>query len=580
MSFAVKVHAAETFVRGRFGKTSWNLEPSLVDHLDGYGRLQFQTGASEGKTRVIKSGKHRTVYRVELPGGTYFYKHYRSVKWHDTLQNLLRPTKAEREWDGIQTIRRFGVKTVEPVGVGVVDHTGFRGDSFLITREIENTVQLDDLLETASPSEGTLSDRAKIIEELACITATLHNNGFVHRDYHAGNFLVRNVGLRPEVFLLDLHPTFQTKRFRRSHAGQMIGQLNHFLSRFASRADSLRFFDAYWYFLSTSRRELFFPVGSTRDEYVRHLAQICDDVQAQSWLKADRKWRRGNRRLLIHSSSQRHSRCVSMMGKRFLRDLSDCPDRLFEQPFQLEWVKNSDHRKVARVGIPLDSQNVHAYYKMQTLSKFRHAAFSFQGGSHVRQAWEFGHAFLRRGIPTPKPLAFVERNEGPECRHYLLTEAAPNCVALSAFYDVYLHEMPARDANDWLNRHARKFGEVIAKLHAARFDHRDLKSNNMLVANDFSRTEISLLDLDAARRWVVLPQARVTQNLARMNRSTLDCPTVSLTHRLRFLRSYLGSHFQSEWKSYWKRIAKRAVKFTQQSLASDADNRDNQRKAA
>lgn len=557
MSLNVSNSAMSRFVQKKSGNTDWVLrddiaKPELIELfscvVEGQGTVTKD---------IVKSGRHRTVYRVPTKAGNVYLKHYRACDWSNWFQNAIRLTKAEREWRGINSIRRFGINTVEPLALGINKRHGIAGDSFIVTKEIEQTIPLDTFLASNQLDLLSSSMRTDVIQKLACITATLHNNGLIHRDYHAGNFLLRQQAGSASVFLLDLHPLAKLKSLRLWHAEQMLGQLNHFISRFVSRADRLRFFDEYWFYLSSACRELYYHAKQTRREIEQSIEQRCHRVQLQSWNKADRKWRRGNRRLLIHHSNSLHARCLSSLGTDFLEQLVKTPDRLFKQPFQLNWIKQSNHRKVSRVGFPLDGTMHHAFYKMLTVSPSREVLFRFQGGSHVRQAWEFGHALLRRGIPTPKPWAFVEQKCEHESRHFLLTEAASNSVALSAFYDVYLREMDSVDAHRWIKRHAKSLGTIIAQLHASRFDHRDLKSNNVMVSHDFSETKLLLLDLDAVRRWPVLPRLRVIQNLARMNRSTLDCPVVSLTHRLRFLKSYLGERFSQNWKNLWMDIAKR-----------------------
>jgi hypothetical protein len=110
----------------------------------------------------------------------------------------------------------------------------------------------------------------------------------------------------------------------------------------------------------------------------------------------------------------------------------------------------------------------------------------------------------------------------------------------------------------WRNRMLTHLAGQLQRLHASRFDHRDLKFQNILVSGDAESIACWLLDLDAVRRWPIrLPRSRAVQNIARLNASTTLYRMFSIADRLRFLKTYLGSSFARDWKWWWRQIDRR-----------------------
>jgi hypothetical protein len=176
--------------------------------------------------------------------------------------------------------------------------------------------------------------------------------------------------------------------------------------------------------------------------------------------------------------------------------------------------------------------------------------------SAVRRSWELGHALLRRGIDTPMPLLFVERQARQSRRQYLLTEAVPETVGAAEFVETQWRAMSAAGRRDWLESHARRLAQQMRRLHDAGFDHRDLKFANLLVARDPADPRVWLIDLEGVRVWRRLPAGRAVQNLARINVSALVMRIRGNAARLRFLKWYLGANWPGEWKWWWRRVAR------------------------
>lgn len=248
--------------------------------------------------------------------------------------------------------------------------------------------------------------------------------------------------------------------------------------------------------------------------------------------------------------------------------LHNFPELLFRERVR-RWCKQSDGRRVAEVSLPEAAGERIAFYKcIERSGPIKRLLAPFRR-STVRHAWEIGHAFLRDGIATPEPLDFVDSGTAAQGRQYLLTAAIPDSVTLATFCSVHAPQFSADEFQVWLRGSLQSLADQVRRMHDCRYDHRDLKFDNILVSI-ISPRRTWFLDLDAVRRWPRLPAWsgrsssrglpfwRAVQNIARLNVSALLLPMFRHTDRLRFLAIYLGSDFRAEWKWWWRNIARRS----------------------
>lgn len=426
----------EGFVRRRIGKQEWHVRPDLGDEFLGPGGLRLDEWIAAGVAVVVKSGPHRTVYRLSLPSGVYYLKHYKLAGPRAWLQNNLRPCRAYREAAASVSVREAGIDTAEAVAVGRVTTGPFSRDSFFVTREIPGVVALDEVVRDAAgvstadsrapastlrgrdaPGMSPVVLRQAITQQLAVLTAALHRGGLFHADYHAGNVLVRPGGDGGRLWLIDLHPlraVRMTVRRRRA----MLGMLAASLAPHATRADRRRFFGAYRAALGVGE--------DVRAVEEASAAEVCRRQQ-----RADRKWRRGNRRVVILDGDGVECRGLAELGRERLIALRDLA-------MSLDGAARRDPRPR---GI---------------------CVRRLPGGKAARSAWEVGHALLRRGFPIAKPLLFVSNtHEG-----LLITDRPGESVPLASWC-VGLGTSILPSVRD---RTLAALGRLLRRLHEAGFD--------------------------------------------------------------------------------------------------------------
>ena len=181
---------------------AWTIEASLVKTLlPAIERLTAGCAARQG-IETVKTGPHRTVYRLSLAEGRFYLKHFRIADGKALLQNIVRPSKAEIEWRAAKNIARFGLPTFEGVALGQLSRRGIIHDSFLVSREIPQAVPLDqfvvveiETVKRASIARATACRQSELRQSLAVglgeLAARLHVAAVAHADFHAANILVQ-----------------------------------------------------------------------------------------------------------------------------------------------------------------------------------------------------------------------------------------------------------------------------------------------------------------------------------------------------------------------------------------------------
>ena len=174
--------------------------------------------ATEGE--VYRELEARRTYRFEFNNKDFFAKVHRGVGWKEIIDNLVRLRApvlgAYNEWWALHKLRSLGIDTMKPVAFGKKGRNPARQQSFLVTEALEKMSSLEDICEQWKSAPPDYVFKKTIVEKLASITRTLHDNGVNHRDYYLCHFLLpdstveqfakgtrKNNSIR--LYLIDLH---------------------------------------------------------------------------------------------------------------------------------------------------------------------------------------------------------------------------------------------------------------------------------------------------------------------------------------------------------------------------------------
>ncbi|HEY3787753.1 MAG TPA: lipopolysaccharide kinase InaA family protein [Urbifossiella sp.] len=548
----------------------WHLAPNAWHFFDDSG-LDLDRWIDDGSAQIVKTGSHRTVYRVELPIGTVFVKHCRINGLRAWFREVLRPAKARLEFENLLAVQNRGIASVVPLAWGVSDCL-WPGESFLITRSLDGFAPFLEHL------EGPLSagDCRELAGSLGRFIAKLHDSGIAHPDPHPGNLLVATTDGRCFA-LIDLHAIRLSRPLSWSESRANLVLFNRWFQLRASRTDRLRFWKAY----RQSRLTLPVPVEDQFADQARAVERGTAASNLRFWASRRSRCRGANRyfqcvrtkltteaqrkieengdkprigffnhashfvlsvlsssvssvTLWLKSSSQMRGHAVRDIPEEKVNNLTANPDSHFEQ-CGIRILKDSRTSTVAELPGNLILKRVNVRHWFEPIKNLLRP-------SAVLRSWMNGHALRDRWLPTPRPLAVWHRYRfGLPAEGYLLTEKV-EATPLTE---------PSRSSLFQLAR-------TLRQMHDRGISHRDLKASNILLEG--GRDPV-LIDLVGVRLGKKVSFRQRAKELARLNASFLASPFATRSERLRFLRTYLsaGDGHLAGWKNWWNAISRATV---------------------
>ncbi|MCI0704772.1 MAG: hypothetical protein L0241_27255 [Planctomycetia bacterium] len=535
----------------RVGGRVWHLSPE--------GEIAFRSAGpdldawiKDGSAVVVKSGPHRTVYRVALACGVVYVKHCRINGPRAWLREVLRPPKAQLEFENAARLRSLGIGAAVPLAWGTRD-THWPGESFLITRDLAPAIPFTDFIEERFPNFAPDVQRAirrQLARELARFLALLHDHGIAHPDPHPGNLLIELPDSRvPKFSLLDVHAVRFGSALSWAESRANLILYNRWFQLRASRSDRLRF----WHIYRASRETLSLR-GAEQVAAGKELERATLASNRRFWLARTARFEGTHRTIRRVRVGNVRGIAVRDLPEEFLRTLLADPDAIFTQP-GAKLLKQCVSSTVAEVQIATPDGIREVILKRVNVRNTLGTLKNLFRSSGARRSWILGHGLCERWLPTPRPLAMVHRYKCGllPAEGYLLTEKVPEAIGLP---EAVLACRDTRILRAWSERLAR----VVRAMHDRGISHRDLKAPNVMLqgaARDPESAVPVLIDLVGVRASSdSVPFVRRAKELARLNVSFLAMPHVTRTERLRFLRIYLAAgESKADWKKWWKAVS-------------------------
>jgi serine/threonine protein kinase len=532
------------------GGVRWQMRPGL-EPLFGPDGLRLGEWLATGQAHAVKDGPHRTVYHVVLPEQDFYLKHNRQADRRAWLRDLVRPSKARSEYEHALAVAARGVPTVEPLALGEPCRGTRPRHSFLITRTLPETRPLNSFLESTLsqwPARRCARLRQRLAVALGQLLARMHDAGITHHDLHPGNLLLRlNADDRPELFLIDLHAVRlgAPLSWRARRANLII--LNRWFMLRSEYTDRLRCWRAY-------------SCQSKIPNAARDLERATLASNLRFWKGRDRRCRERNRHFQRLHGADVAGHVVADLTPEVLAPLLADPDAPFERPGVVV-LKSSPSSAVVEFDLPGPRGPRRVIYKRFAVTRWSDPWAALFRPTPAMRSYVMGHGLLLRCLPTPRPLAVWHRyRHGLPHEGYLLTEKFSDALELLPFVN-HLATLPAAQRLALLRCLIDRIAHLLSTLHQRRMSHRDLKAANLLVSGVSGLAaggdiRICLIDLVGVRRPLKLRRSRRVQNLARLNTSFLNHPSLTRTDRLRFLRVYLrwGLRGRVGWKRWWRQI--------------------------
>jgi tRNA A-37 threonylcarbamoyl transferase component Bud32 len=552
LSFARDSAAAEPASEHRAGRIHWQVLPGWDRLLFGPHGLRLEEWREAGLVRVIKHGSHRTVYRVDLPERTFFLKHYRIVAPLMAVRHLLRSSSARREWRNALEVTRRRVPTITPVALGEQYRGGLVRDCFFVSEAIPDSCTLEDYAAQylpRLPRPRHVRQRRLLTLALARLCADAHRAGVFHKDFHAGNVLVRldtcdasaAAGGSPQLHLIDLP------------AMRFSGPLDWPASR-----DNLVMLAASWIDHSSMTERWRFWRAYLAERPDLRLADrkaAVHEIARGSAVRVRKTIRQRDKRALANNRDYYRLVRPSAVGygvtdlaREELKRLLDCPSVPLHEA--VETIKHTRSTVVVKARLSLSGEATFVAYKRARYKHWWKALLAVFRRSRSLRAWYLGHALLQRGIATARPVCVCEpRRRGLRWESYLAAEWIEG-EDLQTFVQRIRGSSPAAR---WAKARvaAVTLGRLLGRMHAWHVAHRDLKAANLMVVDRREQIEAYLIDLDGVRLLRRISPRRRARNLARLATSIAAHPWVTRTLRLRFLRAYLEElpDNQRDWKA-------------------------------
>lgn len=181
------------------------------------------------------------VIRVERGGVCYYVKRY----WGGGkgLRRFVGRPRVKAEWQNLKNFAKWGIPTAPIVAYGLERRFGSFVRGALVTRELENTLDMAHMAKHQGSRFSDPSWVATISTQLARATRTLHDHHFAHNDLKWRNLLVNE---RAELFLIDC-PTgaFWWGPLLSYRVVKDLACLDKVASKVLSRSQRLRFYLQY-----------------------------------------------------------------------------------------------------------------------------------------------------------------------------------------------------------------------------------------------------------------------------------------------------------------------------------------------
>lgn len=160
---------------------------------------------------IYRQLEGRCTLRVCINQKYYFIKRHQGVGWKEIFKNILQLRwpilSAKNEKLAIERLEQLSISVPKIVGYGWRGWNPANKQSFLITRELPHFITLEDLAKQWIHNPPSFQVKKGIIQSVAHIARTLHENGLNHRDFYLCHFLLDLIEYPRsiKIYLIDLH---------------------------------------------------------------------------------------------------------------------------------------------------------------------------------------------------------------------------------------------------------------------------------------------------------------------------------------------------------------------------------------
>ena len=365
-----------------------------------------------------------------------------------------------REEKGIRALKEAGIKTQPLLFKGLLKPGC---EPVLVFRMIDRATNFADVWKQVT-SDNT---HAQLLRQIVLIIADQHEAGLTHDDLHMGNFILAG----NDIYTIDGDAVNVHNRGKPLSEPKSLENLGLFFGKIYPQFDRL-VPDAFNMYLEKRAwpkntvlcnrltKEIRHQYKKNKKKYLKRIYRECSAFICQkSW-----------GRFLVYDRNYNTEKMV-----RFLAD----PDALIDMN---RLLKKGNTATVALVEV--DGQRL--VVKRYNIKNTWHALRRCLRPSRAWNSWRNAHMLAVLGIPTPKPIALLEKRWGPfRSKAYFITEYVDGIDVYHLFHSDKVKEIQYQDL-------VKQFGELFQQFANAFISHGDFKATNFI----FSGGELIVTDLD------------------------------------------------------------------------------------
>ena len=480
----------------------------ILDHLPPTFFDDPFTSIQEIGGEGIKESKWRRAGLFCLPNGRrIFLKRDKTKGWMEGLKYLFSPSKGQKEFLIASQLEERNLNIPKPLGWMERIRKGFIRESYYLSEAIGTGVSF---IEEVSKSKEPAS-----IIELAKAVRKFQEAGLFHQDLHGGNFLWDGDFL----FLTDLHRAKIVKSLSLHQKLWNLSHLFHSLRSMWGEEEQLQFLNQYF--------EGRFDDSQKKEMLLQKIYPVMDRLQKRQWRSRTKRCLKESTEFMVQrEKGVRYFHRRDFPLERLKRVIVEHQTLVKERPFSL--IKFSPEVNVSI----LDDEGERICLKQFCYPYFWGRAKEYLRRSKGLKSWMAANGMRARGIPSLKPLAFVER------KNWLgLKESFLFMEALSKDQEMDRYILKGFEDLNKKRLFVKTFARWLDGLHQMSLYHKDMKTCNILVSERGETWDFHLLDFEDILMDEKVNRKKLFRNFLQLNTSTPKMMTK--IDRFRFFKEYL-----------------------------------------
>jgi len=399
----------------------------------------------------------------------------------------------DREIKGITALKNAGIKTPTLLLQGTLQQDD---TPVLIFQRVTPALNLHEVFDITE----TDKKRSELLKRIAVVIAEQHKAGLRQTDLHFGNFLLSG----NDIYTID-GDTVDTRQAGTPLPKTMsLNNLALFLAQFNHNFDHLfsTVFQAY-----TAKRSWISDSG-----LFNRLLKEAASQRKNGNKKYLHKIFRECTAFVCHKSWNSYMVCNRNFYYGEMEKITADPDSVIDSS---RLLKNGNSSTVALVEV----NGKLLVIKRYNIKNFMHALKRCPRNTRAWSSWRNAHSLESLAIPTPKPIAFLEKRWGPfRSTSYYISEYIDGT-------DLYSLITSGRSKGINIKVLSIRFGKILKSLYDACMSHGDFKATNFIIAGE----KLYVIDIEGMRKHICRWSLRraLKRDCRRFMKNWKDIPEVA-----------------------------------------------------